>query len=112
MDYTNQYQIEKYSHIISLYPNAGVRLLLTDNNECIVLTQNIFPVHRKYIKREFLVNGTPSVIHKSSSRREILKKVKKMKALLMSDKHYFSKKVKELYHRMLKVPNEKSDWGC
>ncbi len=96
-------KVDKYKKILEKHPNAGVITKLYGDKNSVILTQNVFPIHKKYIKRQFILNGCHFKILDKSLKKSILKKARYMRSLLMHNKHYYSDEIINLYHIMSKV---------
>ena len=102
-------QVDKYREIIRKYPNAGLITILYNNKESAILTQNIVPINKKFILREFTVNGVHYRIMNRTIKTEILKKAKKVKALIENNRIYNSESVMELYEKMKSISEIESN---
>ncbi len=94
-------QIDKYKDIFKKYPNAGVIMHLFGEKDSAILTQNIVPIHKNLIKREFTVSKIPFKILKKESIKIILKKARHVRALISQNKIHNSSEVKDLYDKMV-----------
>lgn len=99
-------QIEKYKVIFEKYPNAGEIIHLFGKKDSAILTQNIVPVHKNLVKKEFTVNGIHFKILKKEFKKDILKKARYMKALILNGKMHNTNKIKKLYEKMIEYDKE------
>lgn len=93
-------QCEKYKEVFAKYPNAGELVELYNKKISAVLTQNIIPVKKENIEREFTVNKINYVLKDSHKRKKILKKAKIVKTLLLHGKMKSSVDIKKIYESL------------
>ncbi|MBQ9840311.1 MAG: hypothetical protein IJO78_01815 [Erysipelotrichaceae bacterium] len=93
-------QDHKYEEIFKKYPNAGEFIVLHNNKRSAVLTQNIIPVKKKDIEREFTVNNIHYILKDKQKRKNILKKAKIVKTLLLKEKMKSSVDVINIYNSL------------
>ncbi len=93
-------QDNKYEEIFKKYPNAGEFIVLHNNKRSAVLTQNILPVNKKDIEREFTVNNIHYILKDKQKRKKILKKAKIVKTLLLKGKMKSSVDVINIYNSL------------
>ena len=93
-------QDKKYEEVFKKYPNAGEFVVLHNNKRSAVLTQNIIPVRKEHIEREFTVNNIHYVLKDKQKRKVILKKAKIVKALLLNKKMNASIDILKIYNSL------------
>ncbi len=96
-------QVDKYIPIIDKYPNAGEIINLYGKKYSVLLAQNIIPVHKKFIKRIFTVDGIHYKILDKNTKKRILKKCRYMRSLFMNNKHFYSEQIISLYNKMQSI---------